>query len=34
MNQTILSGSGEATVEPDYNFMGPYVKLTREVLVL
>lgn len=34
MNHTILSGSREAAVEPEYNFMGPHVKLTKELLVL
>lgn len=29
MNQTILSGSGKATVEAEYNFTGPHVRLTQ-----
>ena len=33
MNHT-LSGSSEATVEPKYNVMVPYVKLSKEMLVL
>lgn len=34
MNHTILSGSSEATVEREYNVMVPYVKLSKEMLVL
>ena len=34
MNHTILSGSSEATIEPEYNVMVPYVKLSKEMLVL
>ena len=34
MNHTLLSGSSEATVEPKYNVMVPYVKLSKEMLVL
>lgn len=34
MNHTILSENSEATVEPEYNVMVPYVKLSKEMLVL
>lgn len=34
VNHTLLSGSSEATIEPEYNVMIPYVKLSKEMLVL